>query len=167
MMKGGGMGPGGAQGGMMGAMLGGMGMQGLGKVSKKDLTTLTRTDFLLQFLWVPLKPEEQPKSGEDLRTRVADIKTKMDEVEKNHPAVAMPSDKDIEAASLRASDALNKAVEKALSGPAPGAAGAGGATPLGAPPGTSAVPTPGFGPPAGGTAPPATPAPGAAAPQSG
>jgi type IV pilus assembly protein PilM len=140
-------------GGMMAGAGGMMGMPGTGRITKKDLTTLTRTDFLLQFVWLPLKPEEQPKNAEDLRAKITDLKTKMDEVEKNHPAVTMPTDKEIETASLKQSKEFDTAVNKALTGPA---AGAGAAAPGG--PG-GPTPTPGFGPPPAGATPPVTPAP--------
>ena len=43
-------------------------MGGMGRLSEeeaKKLKTLTRTDFLLQFVWQPPKPEELPKTAED------------------------------------------------------------------------------------------------------
>ena len=43
-----------------------------GGVSKKDLKISTRTDFLLQFVWVPVKPDAQPKTPEELKTKLED-----------------------------------------------------------------------------------------------
>jgi len=141
---------------MMGGMMGGA-MFGAGKMApedaKKQLKTLTRTDFLLQFVWQPLKPEEQPKDDEDRLAKYKEIKSKMEEVEKNHPAVVMPKSEEIESASLKQSEAINSAINKAMSAPGSGgAAGPGGVVP----PGTGAPtnPTPGFGPPPGGANPP-------------
>lgn len=62
--------------GMMGGRMGGMGAMGgmaamYGQAGgaqadlKKQLKTLTRTDFLIQFVWQPLKEEEKPKTDED------------------------------------------------------------------------------------------------------
>ena len=39
-------------------------MAGPADLSKK-ITMLTRTDFLIQFIWQPLKPEYQPKDDEE------------------------------------------------------------------------------------------------------
>ncbi len=38
--------------------------------AKKNLKYLTRTDFLLQFVWMPVKPEAQPKTPEELKTKL-------------------------------------------------------------------------------------------------
>lgn len=177
MMGGGGMkgmrtmmggGPGGERAGMMmaGAMGGMMNnmMAGLGRAStedtKKQLTTLTRTDFLIQFVWQPPKPEDQPKDDQERLTRYKDIKSKMEEAEKNHPAVTMPKSEEIESASLKQSEAINSAISKAM-GPGGNSAAPGGAAPPGA--GLPGAPTPGFGPPPGGANAPA-PNPGAAGP---
>ena len=71
----------GAMGGwQMGAHAAGMGMEcaGMGGMAawaawlevpgrrgKKQMKTLTRTDFLLQFVWKPPKPDELPKTEEE------------------------------------------------------------------------------------------------------
>ena len=60
-------------GGSMGGMSEMMGMHGrhgwacraTAADAKKQLKTLTRTDFLLQFVWKPVKPEELPKTEEE------------------------------------------------------------------------------------------------------
>jgi len=113
---------------------------------------LTRTDFLLQFVWQPPKPEDRPKDDAERLARYNDFKTKMEAEEKNHPAVRIKSE-EIEAASLKQSEVINSAINKALNGPG----GAGAAGPGGGAPGTGALPnpTPGFGPPPGGANAPA------------
>jgi type IV pilus assembly protein PilM len=146
----------GERAGMMAGMMGG-GMFGTGKMAaedaKKQLKTLTRTDFLLQFVWQPLKPEEQPKTVEERDAKIKEFQSKMEEVEKNHPAVVMPKSEEIESASLKQSEAINSAINKALNAPgSAGAAGPGGAVPPGA--GAPTNPTPGFGPAPGGANPP-------------
>jgi type IV pilus assembly protein PilM len=160
----GGMAGGGGMREMMGGMMGGRGMMGGmmggpgGRLSdaeaKAKLTTLTRTDFLLQFVWVPLTPDQQPKTEEDLKAKIKDISDKMKEAEKNNPAVTMPKPEDmekIEAASLKQSQQIDSALSKAASGPAPGAAGGG-------PPGMVAPPA-GGAPAPGGTGAGGTPTP--------
>jgi type IV pilus assembly protein PilM len=147
--------------GMMSRMQGPPGMMGgagalSAKEAKKQLKMLTRTDFLLQFVWQPLKPEERPKTADELKTKVEEFRKNMLDAEKNHPAVTMPKVEEIEAASLRQSEALNAAVTKAFT-PATGAGGAG----AGAAGGPAAAPS-SVAPPAGGAA-AGAPAPGKAA----
>jgi len=136
----------GMMGSQMGRMMrGGGGMMGMGMgvesrmtdaEAKRKMKTLTRTDFLLQFIWKPLKPEEQPKTDEERQAKIGDFIAKMSEAEKNNPAVTI-SKEEIEVASRKKSEEIDSNIEKALT--PGGAAGAG--------PGT-----PGFGPPpAGGT----------------
>ncbi len=146
---GGGMG--GPMGGMKGAgMMGGSGnasMQammermgggyGVNKMSdadaKKNLKTLTRTDFLIQFLWVPVKPEDRPKTPEERAQKIKEIATAMLEAEKNNSAVKIPDQEAIEAASLKKSEEINSELTKGASGAAatPGAQAPGFATPPG------------------------------------
>ncbi len=162
-MRGGmaGAGAGAERAGMMAGMMGAGSLFGSSRMgmapedTKKQLKTLTRTDFLLQFVWQPLTPEEQPKTVEERDAKYKDIKTKMEEVEKNHPAVVMPKSEEIESASIKQSEAVNSAIHKALNAPGgAGAAGPGGTVPPGI--GAPANPTPGFGPaPGGAIAPPA------------
>ena len=105
-------------GGMMGGGMMGGGAMGNSKdgITKKDLKTLTRTDFLLQFVWVPVKPENQPKTPEELKTKLDEITTKLAEAEKAY-AVDTSSEtleKKIEAESLKKSkQALDSALDKA------------------------------------------------------
>ena len=44
--------------------------------AKKKLKTLTRTDFLLQFVWKPPKPDEQPKTDEEREAKIKDWSTR-------------------------------------------------------------------------------------------
>ena len=73
---------------------------------RSNLKTLTRTDFLLQFVWKPPKPEELPKTEEEQKTKLKDMVDKMTEAEKNNPAVTMPKAEDLQAASLKKSEEL-------------------------------------------------------------
>ena len=82
--------------------------------AKKQLKTLTRTDFLLQFVWKPPKPEEQPKTEEEAEAKIKEIVDKMTEAEKNNPAVTMPKVEDIQAASLKKSEELDARIQSAL-----------------------------------------------------
>jgi type IV pilus assembly protein PilM len=143
-------------GGMMGDM---MGMQGAqGAASKKDYKMLTRTDFLLQFVWVPVKPEGEPKTPEELKAKVDEIATKLDEALKAYTGDASTAkiEETIEKESQAKSKAFDSALEKAFSG---ANAGANAATPAGGGPNISA-------PPAGVAPKAATPAPKAATPAS-
>jgi type IV pilus assembly protein PilM len=118
--------------------------------TKAKLKTLTRTDFLIQFVWVPVPLAEQPKTVEEFQTKVTELSKQMREAEKNNPAVTMPKPEEIEAASLKQSQQIDAALSKAVSAPAPGAAGGGapgtvpppGAAPAPAGPATDGIATP-------------------------
>ncbi len=138
-------------GGMMPGMMGGPGGRLSEAEEKAKLKTMTRTDFLLQFVWVPLKPEEQPKTEEEFKAKIEEIAKAMHEAEKNNPAVTMPKPEEIEAVSLKQSQQIDSALSKAVSPPAPGAAGGG--APVMVPPPGGGAPAPG-GPGATGTQPP-------------
>ncbi len=130
---------------MAGRMGGGMGGL-IGKQSqeelKKNLKTLTRTDFLLQFVWQPPKPEELPKDDEERAARIKELSDKMTEAQKNNPAVVIPKAEEIEAVSREKSKQVDSALSNALgAGGQPGAPAAQGAPVGGAPAG--AVPPPG------------------------
>lgn len=124
MMKGMGAGRG-MMGGEMGNAMGGLAGAGPGAVSKKDLKMLTRTDFLLQFVWVPVKPEAQPKTPEELKTKLEDIAKTLTEAEKDYTADVSTAklEEAIEAESRKKSQALDSALDKAFKG-APAAGGA-------------------------------------------
>jgi len=134
--------------GMMGSMMEYMG--GMGGVGKNDLTknmvTHARTDFLIQFVWQPLPPEEVPKNDEDRQKWLDDMRTKLNEAEAKNKAAVIAGreaeiEKALEKASVKQSDDLTK---KVLQGAA--AATAGGA------PDTGKAATPAQGLPAGGAA---------------
>jgi type IV pilus assembly protein PilM len=141
------MGAGRMSGMMSGGMMGGMAMGRMGggfmgtstAAAKKDLKTLTRTDFLLQFAWKPPKPEDLPKTEDDEKNKIKDFVDKMKEAEKNNPAVTMPKVEEIQAASLKKSEEIDSQIQKAL-------------TPVGAPG------TPGFAAPPAGAGTPGAPA---------
>jgi type IV pilus assembly protein PilM len=135
--------------GMMAGMMGGRGgmmggMGGMDPDAQKKLVKLTRTDFLIQFLWKPAEPTPAPTTEEEqkaqIEKRVADAKEifdKMKEAEKNNPVVTVPKDDEIEKLSSKKTADLENAINNALGG-AGGAGGAGqapaaGALPKGAP----------------------------------
>jgi type IV pilus assembly protein PilM len=139
----------GGMGGMMGmgsmmpGMMGPGGMRGMGgpnAEAEKNIRKLTRTDFLLQFVWVPPVPseEDKDKTPEELlearKAELQEIVGKMIEAEKGNSAVTIPvSEAEIEKASTKKSDEIDSEITKALTAPAPGAPAAKGATPEAAP----------------------------------
>src|SRR5262245_40117392 len=154
-------------GGMRGMMMGQMGPMGAGMMSdaeaKKKLKTLTRTDFLLQFVWQPRKTEEQPQTDEERAAKLKeDLKAESDkliEAQKNNPAVKISSqvEKDLETVSRQKSQQIDSAVSKVIgaigagagragapgaAAPAPGAAAPGAAARGAAPANPGAGPRP-------------------------
>ena len=83
---------------------------------RRTMKNLTRTDFLLQFVWEPVKPEAQPKTPEELKTKLEEIAKKLSEAEKEYtPDTATAKlEEAIEAESLKKSKALDSAIDKAL-----------------------------------------------------
>jgi len=180
MMRGGMGGMAGMAGGGYGTMMGGKGMgemmrgpgmmggpgmmPGADAEAKKAIKTLTRTDFLIQFLWQPVAAEELPEDPEQRKpkleeqaAKVKDILDKMREAEtqKNSSAVTIPSAEEIEKASKQKTSELEAAITKALTTLAtPGPEAAAGA------PGAPGAATPGMP-----TAPGLPTAPGAPKPQ--
>ncbi len=146
---GGAMGGGRSEGGMsmMRSMMGNMGqMNGQVGGAQADLKklekTLTRTDFLIQFVWQPKTEAERPKTDEERATKLKEIVAALTEAEKNNPAVKVSKEdmeKELDAVSRQKSEQIEAQI---------GAIGAGGGQPGAAP---------------GGPAPAAN-APGAAAP---
>lgn len=116
--------------GMMEGMMGmGMGMRSpLGADAKKKLRTLTRTDFLIQFVWQPEQPEEAeeaPETAEDRQSlvqeraeKMKEIFDKMREAEKSNAAITVPTEEEIEKASAAKSEEVEKAISDALGGAA-------------------------------------------------
>ena len=139
--------------GMKGRMGMGMGMPGMGggEDAKKKLTTLTRTDFLIQFIWQPPKPEDKPKDAEEAKTKLEEETKKLIEAQKNQSVVNI-KEADLEKASLQQSQVIDTALQDAQQ-KAAAAAGAAGA------PTAPAAPTA----PGAPAAPPAPTAPGASA----
>ena len=147
-------GMGGAQGGAMmermrgmmgGSMAGGMGgmFPGGGTQAdlKKQMRTLTRTDFLLQFVWQLPKEEERPKTDEERAEKLKKIITDMTDAEKKNPAVKISQEeiqKELDAASRKKSEQLDSQVKIAVGA----GTGAGGAVPGVVPP-VGNVPVPG------------------------
>jgi len=130
-MMGSGMGSGGMMPPGMEGMMGMMGRSGMGmnpndKEAEKKLTKLTRTDFLIQFVWQPKSPEEQPKTKEEYKEKYDEEVKKLVEAEKGKTEVKID-----EASIEKASIAESKAVENALSKPA-GATGTSGTPAAGA-----------------------------------
>src|SRR5208283_2497021 len=147
MMRGMMMGSGGA--GMMGRA--GM-IPGAGAEAKKLIKTLTRTDFLIQFLWKPTPAEELPEDPEQRKAKLEeqaakakDLFEKMNQAEsqKNSSAVTIPSAEEIEKASKQKTSELETAITKALTTlatPVPDAAAGAAVAPGAAPPGVPAAP---------------------------
>jgi type IV pilus assembly protein PilM len=117
------MGPGGMMGGggmnesmyaanmMNNSMMGGGGMGGAAAKAKEKekLSLLTRTDFLIQLVWQPIKTEDAPKTPEELKEKIDEEIKKMVEAQKNSE-VRIPTPEEVEKASL----AQSKVVENAL-----------------------------------------------------
>ena len=159
MMPGGGAGYGGGRmGGAMGGMMeggGGMmpGMGGMaGGADAKKLTTLTRTDFLIQFIWQPVKPEDQPKDAEELKTKFQEEVKKLVEAQKNSE-IKIPSEAELEKAAIAQSKAVENDLLQVQQKAAAAAAAQGQRT---ATPAAGATPAPAAAqPPAAATTPPA------------
>ena len=96
--------------------------------AKKKIKTLTRTDFLIQFLWKPVAPRpcpRIPRSGRrrsmdqeaKIKDQIKDWVDKMTEAEKqkDSSAVKIPSAEEIEAASKEKTKELESAIDKAFS----------------------------------------------------
>ena len=98
---------------MMGGGMGGMGMNP-GATKKVQLSTLTRTDFLIQFVWQEPKPDDRLKPGSDEeKTKLAEIRTQVVDEEKNQSMVVMPKEEDVAKASLQQSSAVDSEMQKA------------------------------------------------------
>jgi type IV pilus assembly protein PilM len=118
--------------------------------AKKNIKTLTRTDFLIQFLWKPTPAEKLPEDPEQHNAKVEeqagkakDLAEKMKQAEsqKNSSAVTIPTAEEIEKASKQRTTELESAITKAittLAAPAPDAAAGAAATPGAAAPGAAA-----------------------------
>ena len=100
-------------GGMMGGgMMGGMpGSAAAAAAAKKDVQYLTRTDFLLQFVWIPPKPGSLPKDPEELKKRLEEEDKKLADAEKAYaPDVSTAKiEETLEEESRKKSQALDSA----------------------------------------------------------
>ncbi len=131
---------GGMQEGMMRGMMGMGGAMGQAAGAddlKKKLRTLTRTDFLIQFVWQPKKEEERPKTDEERAEALKKIVADLTEAEKNNPAIKVSKEemeKELEAVSRKKSDQIESQISAGAGQPgAPGAPGGpAAATPPGA-----------------------------------
>jgi type IV pilus assembly protein PilM len=118
---------GGMMGGMMGSsggmMIGGKGMMGRGGVMggmmgsgqdemSKKLSYLTRTDFLIQFVWQPPKPDDRPKDAEERKAKLEELVKLLREKEKNKSEVAI-KETDIEKESIKNSQVIDAELQKA------------------------------------------------------
>ena len=102
------------------------------QADEKRLVKLTRTDFLIQFVWQPPKPEEL--KPEELAKKVEEVTKLLTDAQKNNAVVMIPKEQAIEAASLQQSKEVENALNKAAAPPAPMTRGAPGAAPPGAAP---------------------------------
>jgi type IV pilus assembly protein PilM len=88
--------------------------------AKSKLSTLTRTDFLIQFVWQPPTAEDRDKlkDPEEFKTRLADEIKKIRDAEKENSEVKVKAsekeiEKAIEKASRQQSQEIDSALEKA------------------------------------------------------
>ncbi len=92
------------------------GMMGMGmpKSSSKDVTTLTRTDFKIEFVWQPPKPEEAPKTPEEVGEKLTELRKSMSEAaEKSKGSVrAFDESKLLELSLKESEEAKTKAIQQ-------------------------------------------------------
>jgi type IV pilus assembly protein PilM len=114
--------------------------------AEKNVTKVTRTEFMIQLVWKPLKAGDTPRDPKEIQEELK----KAQEATKG--SVATPTEAELEAASRQATEQARLSLEKKMQEAAKAAGGT--ATPEATPAAT---------PPPGGTA-PADATPGAAAP---
>ena len=108
---------------------------------------LTRTDFLIQFIWQPPKAEDKPKDAEEAKTKLEEETKKLIEAQKNQSVVNI-KEADLEKASLQQSQVIDTALQDAqqkavaAAGAAAGAPTAPAAPAAPGAPATPAAPTP-------------------------
>ena len=95
---------------MSGGYPGASNMGGAMGANKEDLKTLTRTDFIIQFVWQPPTKEEMPATDEEAEQKVQEILTAMQESEKDLQGVAKV---DVEALSKKSFQRSEQALEQA------------------------------------------------------
>ena len=76
------------------------------------MVTLTRTDFLIQFVWQPPKPEERPKTPEEYKAKTDKLKKLLLEAEKTQSEVRIPREQEVVKASREHSQAVDAALSK-------------------------------------------------------
>ena len=108
----------GGRGGMMPGMRGGLMNQG----EEIKPTYLTRTDFLIQFVWQPPKPGEL-NTPEQVQEKIKEMAKQMtdEEVKAKSAVVVTPKEQEIEAVSAKQSQEAINALNKAAGPAAPGA----------------------------------------------
>ena len=90
---------------------------------RRSIKTLTRTDFLIQFLWKPTLAEELPEDPEERKAKLEESeakprsrswieKMKEAESQKNNSAVTIPSAEEIEKASKQKTTELESAITR-------------------------------------------------------
>ena len=96
----------------------GRGMMGTNTAAadfEKKLKKLTRTDFLLQFVWIPVKPADQPQTKEDLDAKLTAELAKLQGAEKTYtPDTSEKMEEQIEAKSLQTSQAVDAAFSETV-----------------------------------------------------
>jgi len=90
--------------------------------NKVKLVTLTRTDFLIQFVWQPPKPGEGPQTPEELQAKIDEATKQLSEAQKDNSVVVIPKESEIEAASRKSSQEVENALNKAVAAPPAGVA---------------------------------------------
>jgi type IV pilus assembly protein PilM len=93
---------------------------------KKQMKTLTRTDFLIQFVWQPVKAEELPKTDEERDAKIKGFKDELTKAEEKNPAVRSASsemESKLADTSRKKSEQFDEQMTKALGAGAPGAPG--------------------------------------------
>jgi type IV pilus assembly protein PilM len=149
------------------SLMPGFGFQGMGPQAavNKNLIKLTRTDFLIELVWQPPKPEDVPKTADERTAKLKALREDVEKAEKNNSVLVIPKSKvdELEAVSKKQSADLTKAVMQSVQAAAPPAAAA--------PPGPAGAAVPGPLPstavPGALSVPVATPAAGSAPPPGG
>ncbi len=115
-------------GGMRGMMPGMAGMPGMGGPQedlKQKMTILTRTDFLIQFVFKPVSAEEAPKTKEEEEKKLEDARAELKKAEEKNPAVRSENlESKLEATSRKQSEQIETEIKKEMSPTAAGVPGA-------------------------------------------
>lgn len=130
-----GMEPGAAMGGGYGRGMPGMMSGGqFGKKSPDQMTYLTRTDFMVQFIWKPTATDAPTLTDEEIQEKMKDLTEKLVEAAKKKGALKPPTDAELLAASQQLQKAVAEAIaKKQNAGGAPAENAAGQPPPAGQP----------------------------------